>query len=194
MIEMLVSLAIFGIITAFVTANFRAGRQSDELRIGSQLLATSIRRAQTMALAGQQTFMCSGGTRDKLTCPSGQDADCGGGLCIRTVPNGYGVHLTTASGASAKVIVFADGNGNRAYDPGEEVRTDLISPGVFVVVQSLDPVSGGALDIVFDPPKPTVWYNGSNAQPIATVVIQHTISTKTKTVTVNAISGQVSSD
>lgn len=53
--ELLVATAIFLIITGFVIANFRAGQRHDELELASRALASSLRQAQSMALAGVQT-------------------------------------------------------------------------------------------------------------------------------------------
>ena len=194
MIEMLISLAIFGVVTAFVTANFRAGRQSDELRMSTQLVGTAIRRAQTMAIAGQTTPYCQGGTNDKGVCPGGTNPECGGGTCILEVPKGYGIHLTT-TGAASKAILFADTDGDKTFSVRETLRTDSITPGPFVVAFGLNPMSAGnALDILFEPPKPKIWFNGSQATGIATITLKHTTSGQTKNVTVNLISGQINAD
>lgn len=194
MIEMLISLSIFAVVTAFVTANFRAGRQSDEIRMSTQLLATSIRRAQTMAISGQTSPYCQGGTNDKKVCLTGTDAECGGGTCIRDIPRGYGIRLTTVAPDNRKAILFADIDGDRAYDVGEALRQDNVTPGVFVGVSALNPVSSNALDIVFEPPKPKVWFNNSAAAPIATVTLSHATTGRTKNVTINLISGQINAD
>jgi Tfp pilus assembly protein FimT len=192
--ELLISIAIISVMTGAVMANYRSGGQTDELRQGAALLASSIRRVQTMALAGEGVLTCSGGGTVK-TCST--NADCnGGGTCVRSLPKGYGVRLSTASAAaSKKAILFADLNGDRAYQSGEEIRTDSISAGPFVGATSLTPVSGtNALDIVLEPPKPTVWFNGSNAMSVATIVLTHSTTSQTRTVTVNRITGQVNAD
>lgn len=195
MIEMLISLSIFAVVTAFVTANFRAGRQSDELRLSTQLLATAIRRAQTMAISGQTVPFCQGGTNDKGICPGGTDPECGGGTCVRDVPRGYGVHLTTVGAGASKAVLFADTDGDKTFSVRETVRTDAITPGPFVVASALNPMSAGnALDILFEPPKPKLWFNASQAIGIATVTLRHTTSSRTKNVTVNLISGQINAD
>jgi prepilin-type N-terminal cleavage/methylation domain-containing protein len=194
LIEMLISLSIFAVITAFVSANFRAGRQGDELRIGSTLVSSELRRAQTAATAGQTALFCRGGTRDLKTCPGGTAGECPGGTCSTEVPNGWGVRLSTISPNDKKMILYADTNANRAYDAGEEVRTDSISGGAFVSVKTLTPVSIGTLDIVFEPPAPIIYFNGSTATAIASIVLQHTTTAATRTVTVNRISGQINAD
>lgn len=194
MIEMLISLSIFAVITAFVTANFRAGRQSDELRQSTQLLATAIRRAQTMAISGQTVPYCQGGTNDKKVCPNGTSAECGGGTCVRDLPKGYGIRLTTVAATASKVVLFADIDGDLAYDAGEEIRVDSVTPGPFVSVTSLNPVSSNVLDIVFVPPQPKVWFNGSTASAVASVTLTHRTTGLTKSVSVNQITGQINAD
>lgn len=194
MIEMLISLSIFAVVTAFVTANFRAGRQSDELRQSTQLLATAIRRAQTMALTGQTVPYCQGGTNDMKVCPNGTNPECGGGTCVRDLPKGYGIHLTTVAATAAKAVLFADIDGDKAYDAGEEIRTDTVSPGVFVSVTNLDPVAANVLDVVFVPPQPKIWFNGSTASAVARVTLMHKTTGLTKIVSINQITGQINAD
>lgn len=195
MIEMLISLSIFAVVTAFVTANFRAGRQSDEIRLSSQLVATAIRRAQTLAIAGQGTPSCQGGANDKKVCLGGTAAECPGGACVVDIPRGgYGIRLTTVSPDSRKVILFADLDGDRAFDAGELMRSDTVSPGPFVSVTALNPVASNVLDIVFEPPKPKTWFNNSQATAISTITLTHTTTGSAKTVTVNSVSGQVNAD
>lgn len=194
LIEMLISLSIFAVITAFVTANYRAGRQGDELRIGSNLVATAIRRAQTAATAGQTVMFCRGGARDLKTCPSGRDAECGGGVCVTEVPNGWGLHFSAVSPDDKKMVLYADINGNRQYDAGEAVRTDSVSGGPFVSVVAVTPAAGSILDVIFEPPAPLVYFNGSAAAATASIVLRHTATGRQKTVSINRISGQVNAD
>lgn len=194
LIEMLISLAIFAVVTAFVTANFRVGRQGDELRIASQLAASAVRRAQTAALAGQVVRWCDGGTNDRKLCPGGTDAECGGGICRRDTPSGFGVRFSTADGENRTSVMFADIDGDKRYDPGEDIRHDNVSSGPFVIVSAVDPAASDALDIVFTPPKPSVTYNAATTDVVATVTLRHTDTLQEKGVTVNAVSGQVSAE
>jgi prepilin-type N-terminal cleavage/methylation domain-containing protein len=194
LVEMLISLAIFAVITAFVTANFRVGQQGDELRISAQLLASSIRRAQTQTIAGQLLDYCHGGTNDLKVCPSGLDDECPGGACSQDLPNGYGVHLSTTEASKRIVIVFADIDGDQAYDAGEEVIRDSISPGPFVFLETLVPASGETLDIVFTPPKPAISFNASEMDTLATMTLRHETTGDTREVSINRISGQVNAD
>lgn len=216
LIEMLISLSIFALITGFTAANYRTGRRTDELRQGSQLLASSIRRAQTMALAGEGVFLCAGNgsacTSD-AACGSGNrclqnvcvsatakvcssNSDCSGGVsCTRSYPSGYGVRVTTAANGRTQSILFVDVDGDRTFDATEAIRTDSLGSGPFVSVTSLSPVTpGGTLDLVFEPPKPTLYFNGSIATTTASITVTHSGSGGSRTVTVNRVTGQVSAD
>ena len=194
LIEMLISLAIFGVITGMVMANFKLGAQGDELRISSQLVASSIRRAQTMAIAGQTVAYCQGGTNNLRFCPNGA-AQCPGGSCVREIPPGYGVHFSTATGENKKTIIFADLDGNNIYSTTEEIDRDSVSSGPFVRVSAVAPAASNALDIIFVPPKPTiVLNNNATADGVAVVTVRHDTIAKEKRITINKISGQISAE
>lgn len=194
LIELLVSITIFGVMTGFLMANFRSGRTADELRIGAQNVASALREAQTMALSGKLVNACRGGARNLKVCPTGAAADCPGGACAPEVPHGYGLRANTLSGSDTSLILYADLNGNRAYDAGEELNTRPLSPTKRVTVSAVDPVAGGLLDVVFEPPKPSIFYNAATAAVQATVTVRHSTSQATRTVTLNRISGQVSAN
>lgn len=194
LVEMLVSISIFAVITAFTTANFRLARQGDEIRLASQLVGSAMRRAQTSAAAGETVWLCHGGANDLKMCLNGDAALCPSGTCAQEVPSGYGIHVATVSPDSRKIVLFADLNNDKAYTLGEAVRSDNVSPGPFVSVSAVSPVASNALDVVFQPPKPTGYFNGSTAQATATVTLTHSTTGAQKTVTVNRISGQISAD
>jgi prepilin-type N-terminal cleavage/methylation domain-containing protein len=197
LIEMLISLSIFAVITGMVLSNLRLGAQGDELRISSQLVAASIRRAQTLAIAGQTVSYCQGGADDKKLCPNGT-TDCSGSPCVTETPSAYGVHFSTGSGANRRIILFADIDGDRTFDASEEIKGENVSSGPFVAVQALTlgaSTSVSDLDIVFVPPKPSVVFNdGATADGMATVTVRHANTQQEKRITINKVSGQVSAD
>lgn len=192
LVEMLISLAIFAVITAMAVANFRAGEQGDELRVSARLVASTVRRAQTQSVAGSSVFFCHGGADEGKMCLTGEDTECNGGLCTMDIPDSWGVHISTLGGENRELIVFADTNDNRRYDTGEAVRFESISPGPFVNVASVTPNDAGVIDIIFTPPKPKTYFNDSIIDGIATVVLEHQHTGTQMSVTVNRISGLVS--
>lgn len=197
LVEMLISLSIFAVITAFATANFNAGRKSDELRYATQLVASSIRRAQTAAATGALADFCrgDGSPRVLLACPGG-DAECAGADCVSEVPSGYGVHISSLPDAARSILLFADADGDQAWREGEEFRTDSVSPGAFVSVSAIrvgkTPVE--TLDLVFEPPRPTAYLNGSTDEIEATITLVQPQTGVERVVTVNRFSGQVSAE
>lgn len=194
LVELLVSIAIIALITTAATANFRAGRRGDELLTAGRLVAATLRRAQTDALAGRTTMFCRGGANDLRLCPSGLPASCPGGTCVRELPLGYGVRFTTLAAGAGKSVSFADLDGDRMLDPGEEIRTNAISPIPGVVVSVVAPSAAGVLDVVFAPPKPTTYFNGAAAAGIAAITVLHGQTGATRVVRVNGITGQVNAD
>lgn len=193
-IDMLVSLTIFGVVTGFLMANFRSGRTADELRIGAQSIGSSFREVQTMAITGKTLPVCRGGSSNLKVCTIGVSTTCPSGTCAYEVPRGYGLRLSTLTTGASLLTLFADTNGNRAFDAGEAMNTKPLSTTTRVFVKTLTPVGSNVLDVVFEPPKPTVYFNASTATTLATVQVQHSTSGATRSVTINRVSGQVSLD
>lgn len=192
LIEMLVSLSIFSVITGFVIANYRVGQQGDELRISAQLVGSMVRRAQTAAIAGGEVSSCVGGAAEGDVCKPGASTACADGNCLRDIPRGYGVHLSSAVGQERTMVYFADTDGDRRFGPGEAVRTESVSSGAFVDVVRVFPDDVGTLDIVFIPPKPNVYYNDATDETEAVVTLRHRSTGKEQVVRLNRVSGQVS--
>jgi len=193
LVEMLVSMSIFAVITGMVLSNFGQGRRSDEIRFATQFVATAVRRAQTDALAGTTLKFCRdvsgvGTKRCNIKADCGPDADC-----VNDVPSGWGLHISTVPAEAAKMISFADLNGNGRYDAPEFVNYSPVSPGAGVSVVSVNPSLSNSLDLVFVPPKPEMLINGGKAVSICTIEVG-TVDGTRKRVIVNRISGQVSPD
>jgi prepilin-type N-terminal cleavage/methylation domain-containing protein len=194
LVEMLISLSIFAVVTAFATANFRVGQQGDELRLSARNVASLIRRARTQTVAGFSVYYCHGGADDGKLCPLDSGISCGEGACEDDIPPAYGINISVAEGEEREVRIFADTNDNGRYDDGEAIRVDSISPGPFVSITGVDPVDGDSLDILFDPPKPTTKFNNDIADTIATVELQHQHTSNVATITINRVSGLISVD
>ena len=84
-------------------------------------------------------------------------------------------------------IIFADQaeagypNGDKIYDANEAIETKVLPAGV--TINSLSPVN--LVDIVFLPPDPRTYVNGS-ATDSAQIVLRENINNSTAAVTVNA--------
>ncbi len=101
MLELIIWIGIFGLLTSTMVSNFRGGGRNDAVRQAAALGEGLLRRAQTMTLTG---------------------AVLGNG----DFPNGgWGVRFDTAQ--SGKLIFFADIDGNFRYDGGEAQESDSVN-------------------------------------------------------------------
>lgn len=161
-IELLVAISIFIIVTGLVVANFRRGARSDELKIAAAGLASILQRAQTMALTGETI-------NGKV--PSG----------------GYGVYATLSE--PNRYIMFADINDNKIYGADEALDGGIIFLPPNIIINQLNPAP---INIVFKPPKPIIYINGESSENSAIITLKDLVSNQIKRVIVNRISGQIS--
>jgi prepilin-type N-terminal cleavage/methylation domain-containing protein len=161
-IELLVAISIFIVVTGLVVANFRRGARSDELKIAAAGLANTLRRAQTMALAGETI---------------------NGALPL----GGYGVYVTLDT--PNRYIIFADRNNDKIYGVGEELAGGINFLPPSIAINQVSPVS---VSVVFKPPKPTIYIDGGTSENLVMITLKDSISGQTRKVTVNRISGQIS--
>ncbi len=187
LIELMVSISIFSILSGVIVANLRGGRMRDELVLGAANLVEGIREANNRTVSGELVGRCVGGGADGLVCPP---AGCTGGfVCQQVLPvGGFGVHLSPS--APAQFELFADLNGNFFYEPGEKIRTYKFIASGNVILESADPANPD-LTITFRPPKPTSYINGSTAQSGATIMLGHKFTDTIKSVRFERISGAV---
>ncbi|MEK7125305.1 MAG: type II secretion system protein [Patescibacteria group bacterium] len=117
LLDLIIWMSIFGMLTTSMIASFRDGNRGDGVRQSARLAESLLRRAQTMTLSG--TVLLNG------DYPNG----------------GYGVRFDT--GQSRNLILFGDVNGNFKYDAGEEIAgSDVLLPinTAFSLGASLDVV------------------------------------------------------
>ena len=146
-IELLIVIAIIGIITGIVVFNTGAERQNSALLRSAQKLSLDLRRVQSFALSSK-VFKTNG------------------------VPCGWGVHFNGTD--STDYIIFADLAANvncsdrdfiRAADGSEDFETINLESGI--TVSSL---SSGLSDIIFTPPDPTVTFTPAQTSASITLI------------------------
>lgn len=187
-IEMIIVLAITGLLLTATVTNFRAGQRQDAVRLGAQRLADVIRRAQSSTIGGQ--------------------AKADG-----SVPAGYGVRVTSdVASDTTKAILFADdglktGTVN-TYDasPDEMVESTSLIPttsGTVIRVKNITVKGAGgdttptSLDIVFTAPLGHIYFNNddSSAANEAVITVEDASSSaggaREKTVTINRLTGRI---
>lgn len=186
LVELMVSIAIVGLMSAAALVNFRGGARADALRLGAREAVARIRDAQTMASTGRTTGLCrnttdgqtDGGCSDSLDCPAGSE-------CMALVPKGgYGAYLGSQPGEN--FFLFADGNGNRAYDNGEKLKDggfSFSSPDIEIA--GSDPAAPVA--IVFEPPRGRAFATGEAVD--VRLHLRHRVTGQTQNVRINTVSG-----
>lgn len=171
-LELIVSLAIFAMMTALVLSKYGNFNQGILLTNLAYDVALTIRNAQSYGL------------NVKSTTRTGNDFS-----------KPYGVHFNTAT--NDKIIFFTDTNGTNLYDAGDAIiQTTTITRGSVVskvcvnTCTSPDPTK---LDIVFKRPDPKaiINANGLVTNSSSGYITLRAIDNSTRTVLVNS-TGQVS--
>ncbi|MFA6391825.1 MAG: prepilin-type N-terminal cleavage/methylation domain-containing protein [Patescibacteria group bacterium] len=96
LLELLISISIFVIISVVVVNNFRQGQKMDDLRTGAVELVNNFREVQNLGMSGQVVKVCKGGDRNLLSCTN--DTECESlippnGTCGLVPIGGFGIVL-----------------------------------------------------------------------------------------------------
>ncbi|MFH1171723.1 MAG: type II secretion system protein [bacterium] len=202
--ELLVSIAVFGILTTMLIANFHRGSLADDLRVSSQTFAENLRTVQNLAMIGRSVLV---------------------GANTKVPPGGFGVSLPWIS--SKTYTLFADtaipqgtgcimsdaNNPNFQYDAGlgcdqtvdagnvqfrpniviDAIKIDatqwVFGNGTWSPWGSSDP--NNAIDIAFQPPKPIPVADGLVGKTIQ-IELRHLQTNQYRTITIIGPSGQIS--
>lgn len=194
--ELLVSMAILGVLSALLIANFSRGRLSDDLRISSQTLASNLRRVQNLATVGQ-------------TLASGKVPPGGYGVAIEWVPSQKAYAVFADIGyVDGSCLLSNPSNANKEYDGPScdelaeggvvQFRADVvferaqIDSGSFFTF-GVDPRGDddSYFDIGFKPPKPIPVLDGAAGHTIK-IELRHMKSDQYRTITIIGPSGQIS--
>lgn len=166
LMEMIVSLTIFIMITTIVIANFKLNNTSRQVRFDAQDFQSVLRKAQLMSLFGR--------TISNNVVPIG----------------GYGIHIEQCLTPICSYFMFADLDGELDYDSGEELPGErhFFSPNTIV-----DSLNETPMDIVFKPPRPFVCMNGKceGYTDIVISIKQKNTNIQNKVI-INPISGRIS--
>ncbi|MBU1037031.1 prepilin-type N-terminal cleavage/methylation domain-containing protein [Patescibacteria group bacterium] len=166
-VEMVVVLIILVVILSVILINFRKGERIEEFRLATQHLASNLRMAQTSALTGLAEEESLG--------------------------QRYGVHFDSTAGNDDQYVLFKD---NYTLDYGEnDVIIEIFNLPLEITISELliDDLPTNNLDVVFNPPKPTVYVNSSTDSSIVEIKLaREFIDDVQGIITLNRITGQVS--
>lgn len=92
LVEMIVVVGIFALVTGLILGNFREGKKNDDLRRGTLELEDNLRKVQVLGMSGQIVSVCVEGEDEGKSCEA--DDDCDGGTCESRVPTGgFGINI-----------------------------------------------------------------------------------------------------
>jgi prepilin-type N-terminal cleavage/methylation domain-containing protein len=161
--ELLVVVAIVAIISGILLSNYYGGQSKSTVSVAAENLARDLRLAQSQALG--ETEAGNGGI-----FPVG----------------GWGVHINAAS---STYILFADLNGNGAYDPGESdpaVGGRIFNIPATVSITAITPTAATGTDIVFSPTTTMAYIRSGSAVSTSTEIdFQEAANNATSSVLVN---------
>lgn len=167
MLELVVSMGIIALLVGAFVTNYRGGSRNSELSLAAQKMVSDIRVAQNRAL---------GSTPYNGKVPEG----------------GWGVHFDKTSGNNTQYTIFADVNGNMAYDAPSESdpayggRTFVLPSYVSISEILFDSNPRNSVDAVFVPPDPeTEIWDGFSTTTNTTITITNSASGVSKNVYVN---------
>lgn len=157
-LELVVVLAIIALISGIMFISLKTGKQSLALDRAAHKVAQDIRKTAELALRSKPY------------------------TCIKpgSFSSGYGMRFDDPD---VFYIRFADCNGNKTYQPSDDKIEETITLEDGVRIQS---VTAGALHILFIPPNPEIFINGSSAVNPGQIVLElKSNPSVTRTITVN---------
>lgn len=176
LIEVLVSVAVFTILSTVLIANLRFKTPKNALTNGVDQVVSGFRQAQTATITG---------------------------IKVGSISPAFGLYVSSQSGFKDQVIVFADSNRNQTYDDGidEKNPQNCFSCGTYALPQNIevsnielaDTISIDPLAIVFSATNTEeLYFNGAPAAQNITITLTNTETTDTESVTIYYFSGQIS--
>jgi prepilin-type N-terminal cleavage/methylation domain-containing protein len=209
--ELLVVIALVGILAVMVMVNFRSGEHSNNLRQAGTALLQDLRLAQNYTIGGSSLNYCSENESfpDDFGLNCEGDAGCSGVVdsCVNGVPlGGYGINIASTE----NYTVFADTNNNQELDGSTNrkiIFRDISLKGIHIIKfklgsqEAVTPSSDNYLNILFEPPQGTVHFFvkldevelSDSQETLASMLISSDyVSGSCRKVTINRISGQIS--
>jgi prepilin-type N-terminal cleavage/methylation domain-containing protein len=165
LVELLVSIAVMGILLLVVVTNYRAGGQQLALERSAHKLAQDVRRAQEMAMSAEKCNLtgCNG------SVPSG----------------GYGIYLEELTPKSYVLYADEDNDGKRTIGGSNPDPIEIISLEKGIEIKSLNPTK---MSVNFTPPDPKISLkdeNGTDKENVTIVIWVKDNTSQTKTITIN---------
>ncbi|HBC70734.1 MAG: hypothetical protein UU05_C0030G0005 [Candidatus Curtissbacteria bacterium GW2011_GWA1_40_47] len=179
-IELLVSISIFTVLTGVVLAKYNTYNTSAPFANASEDVVLALRQAQVYGAGGKgNPAVCTGGTAFECT---------------------YGVYFSTSGTLKNGITLFVDTNNDRMFTQGTDSVIERIAWNSEISVSALScpgPVGtcGSAVTVTFRRPDPLAFIaevvNPANSYDSASVTLTHAISGRTANIVISK-AGQIS--
>ncbi len=205
--ELLIVIAIIGLLTIVVMANFQHGRRVQELRAAGTDLLQHLRLAQSYSIGGNSVNFCQAGSAANELRPCSDDTYCGGTGCIKGVPRGgYGIAISSQE----RYQLFGDTSSNHVYDDATDdylvIDEYIGKDNIYIDSYRIDGVlfedpDSKFFDVTFEPPTGKVLiyldqveYEVDSELPtvVEIMVASSRVSGQCRLISLNRISGQIS--
>lgn len=218
LLEVLISMAVFVVITAIILFGFVDSKKVQDLRAASGQLVADLRQIQTLAFSNQPFQVCSNtGLGTSFGSPCSSAVPCPGGTaesCGLVPAGGYGLTLSVCTTSPCQYQLYGDtGNGvltggvpekfdgQLSTGPGFSdpiLRTVTLPPKISVVSIKVSEATGvvtpaNMFSVNVIPPKPITSFtaDGVTAGVRVSFCLEHEQSHLRRLVTMVAASGQV---
>lgn len=180
LLELIISMGIFGLLMAVTVWDFRTSGQANELRQNAVVFAQNLRRVQTLSQSGGTVTVCTEAPGNVVCDLASPPVGC---TCSKVVPpGGFGVHVGGAG--ATEYSLFADMDEDKAFSSAADVT---VNDGTITLDRKISFCRVTANDITFIPLRGAVSGSGTYEYHL-----QHNaINNSFPKVTVNQASGQV---
>lgn len=200
LIEAMVSVAILGLLATIATTNLTESRRSEELNSAARILAADIRSVQARALSVKNTSFCQNASDAWIACELGSASCKPTSTCTSLPPDGVGIHLTEATSTYDFYGIYSGPGNDFARTSASQNffyrKLDLSgAPNVTISSLSAKLPSSTSADVFFQRQNGAMRLNAcaSCGEPASlNIVLTHSQSGRTKTVSLNGITGRIS--
>jgi len=160
LIEILVATTIIVILASMMLSNIKGGQKQLTLKRSANKIAQDIRRAQEMAMSAKEF---------NGSVPTG----------------GYGLYFDKVQLGDITYLIFADVNGNKSYDSGEELERISLEKGIKLNTFYMGTSEYTSAYFAFVPPDPQTCINSCTSDSAKIIISITDNPAQTKTIKLN---------
>lgn len=200
LIELMVSIAIMGIIAVVTMNDLRSSQRKDQLNNAARIIAADLRTLQAQALTGQNVKSCSADMSFIVCEQNASGCSNGSTSCVAQPPSAVGLHVTQGA------FIYDEFADVASQDWQENLPNELLQSRSLPLLGArnvvIDTLIAGSLtvadaDVAFKRQTGNMGINGCYDCGLAgpyslTIRLKQTQTNETKDVVLNAVTGRIS--